>query len=236
MIYTLTHKSGELEITMMGSFCAASNLRVFLQRPGCPEALDDCGPIMEKCFDSDTRGTLLSDIRALGNDIQPHRTEVPAGSHKVVELSEETRDAFESLVLSEGQKADSHVIVHPRCTIGGLQYTDYTAGPDSIIFFSPRNSRERVPAIIREIFSLPFAERDTFLVIQRYLPLVPSEAHPFVQWTDFGAGLWSMTMSKEIEVIRTSQSVCHANQRKWGPNTFVMRPMGRVGSCYMYLR
>ncbi|KAH7904268.1 hypothetical protein BJ138DRAFT_972992, partial [Hygrophoropsis aurantiaca] len=59
------HKLGQLETTMLESFCAAANVKGFLQQEGCPSILKNSAEILEKCWSQYNSGTLMSDIRTL---------------------------------------------------------------------------------------------------------------------------------------------------------------------------
>src|SRR5271170_3953121 len=57
---------GELELTMMKSFCAASNLKNLLRSSvDWSESLKPCFTIFSKWFAQDKRGTLMTDIRSM---------------------------------------------------------------------------------------------------------------------------------------------------------------------------
>ncbi|KAH9928229.1 hypothetical protein B0H21DRAFT_700382, partial [Amylocystis lapponica] len=58
-------KQGQFEKTMMNSFCAAANIKVFLKRPDCPQILKECEFIVEECYGGNQRGTLMTDICTL---------------------------------------------------------------------------------------------------------------------------------------------------------------------------
>ncbi|KAH7908121.1 hypothetical protein BJ138DRAFT_1013395 [Hygrophoropsis aurantiaca] len=68
---------GELELTFAKTFCRGGNLKALLAREaGLPQVLEDLKPIVQQYFHSDFRGTLLSDLLALG--AQESRTEEPS--------------------------------------------------------------------------------------------------------------------------------------------------------------
>ncbi|KAH7918137.1 hypothetical protein BV22DRAFT_986532, partial [Leucogyrophana mollusca] len=59
------HKLGQLETTMLESFCAAANVKGFLQQAGCPSILKESAAILEQCWGQYNSGTLMTDIRTL---------------------------------------------------------------------------------------------------------------------------------------------------------------------------
>jgi hypothetical protein len=212
---------------MMETYCAASNLRGFLRQPECPDALKTCGPILERCFYNDSRGTLRSETRSASETgVLP--VEIPSKMKKAVEISPEIRLALDTHLRPEGRRGGSHIVMHPRCKIQGLQYsTRHATRRDSIIYFRPSKGAECVPGVIREIFTLPDSHDEVFLAVHRYLPW-SGGLDPFVKWPDFGANLWSKDEREVVEVIKSSQDISHANQREWGPDTYVMKNMSRV--------
>ena len=80
----------------MNTFCAASELKVFLQRPGCPEALRACAPILADCFPDMEKGTLNHDIQTLGKE-----NYVQHQKGKTVQLEEDVRDALVTTLQSQ---------------------------------------------------------------------------------------------------------------------------------------
>src|SRR5262245_2994772 len=212
---------------MMGTYCAASNLRGFLRQPECPDALKGCGPILEKCFHDDSRGTLRSETRsAMETGALP--VEISSKMQKVVEISPEIRLALDAHLAPEGRHGGSHIVVHARCKIQGLQYsTRHATRRDSIIYFRPCKGEECVPGVIREIFTLPDNHDEVFLAVHRYLPW-SGGLDPFMKWPDFGPNHWWKNEKEVVEVVKSSQDISHAIQREWGPDTYVMKNMSRV--------
>ncbi|KAH7918993.1 hypothetical protein BV22DRAFT_1108228 [Leucogyrophana mollusca] len=60
------NKPDELELTFIRSFCRGSNLKSLLSRVDLPESFDEIGPLIQQYFTSDFKGTLLSDLAAMG--------------------------------------------------------------------------------------------------------------------------------------------------------------------------
>ncbi|KIJ91536.1 hypothetical protein K443DRAFT_114901 [Laccaria amethystina LaAM-08-1] len=106
-------KIGQLESTIMNTFCAASELKVFLQRPGCPEALRACAPILADCFPDMERGTLNHDIQTLGKE-----NYVQHQKGKAVHLEEDVPDALATTLQSQSPLAQG-VREHNRLEFRG---------------------------------------------------------------------------------------------------------------------
>lgn len=228
---------------MVQSFCAASNLRTFVQSARCPDTVARCEPILNRIYGQDTRGTLMNDIRTLDNDMANVLEENTISEWdedaKLRPLDEETYNALAAFVTTDnvdGWTLCREALLHAHYSIRGLQYKRSTAGKrDSVIFFQPKPGRPLVPGVIRQIFSVPrinpdgIKTRGVLLAVQRYKPLAEADHYhdPFKRFKDFGAGLWHGTTA-EVEIINPSQKICHAIRRKWDNDILVMRPLNRV--------
>jgi hypothetical protein len=202
-----------------------------------------CEPILNSIYGGGTRGTLMSDIRTLDSNINPifedDAIEQDLDEEKLKPLDPETYNAlvtFSSTKDGCGWTPRKDALLHTRYRIRGLQYTRSTAGKkDSVIFFQPKAGGPLVPGVIRQIFSLPRVNpegnktRGILLAVQRYKSLADIDhiRDPFKRFTDFGAGLWHEKMDR-LEIITTTQKICHAIWRQWEDKILVMRPLNRV--------
>ncbi|EDR03826.1 uncharacterized protein LACBIDRAFT_306513 [Laccaria bicolor S238N-H82] len=109
------YKIGELEATTLKSFCAASQLKVLVEHPGCPKVLEKCVPILHKCFLNSKIGTLMHDIHTL--DQEEHAKKVKV---KEVDLEEDVHCAFE---LYTKEKQPKRVIQYAHYDINGQGFT-----------------------------------------------------------------------------------------------------------------
>jgi hypothetical protein len=233
---------GELEITMMESFCAASNLRSFVQGTRCPDAVAKCEPILNSMYGQDTRGTLMNDIRTLYSDINdmPANDDISASNFNEAKLKPLDEETYRALVTfaandkNEGWTAHKEALLHVQHTIRGQQYQRSTASKkNSVIFFQPKAEEGLVPGVIRQIFSIPrtipngAVTHCVLFAVQRFHHLDDRIHNPFRKFENFGAGLWRDTTS-QIEIITPSQKICHAIRRKWDDKTLVMKPLNRV--------
>lgn len=105
-------------------------------------------------------------------------------------------------------KVHPEVILHPRHTIGGLQYSDHKNGQkDCTIFFQPEAGKPLVAGKIRQIFSLPknssvgSDERVVVIAVQWYKQVMHDIPNPSKRFEGFGAELWSRNLG-EVEIIR----------------------------------
>jgi len=88
------------------SFCAASQLEVLVECPGCPKVLEKCVPILHECFPNSKISTLMHDIHTL--DQEEHAKKVKV---KEVDLEEDIHSAFE-LYKKEKQPKRVNQYVH----------------------------------------------------------------------------------------------------------------------------
>lgn len=231
---------GELEITMLKSFCAAANLRALVQSHGCPDIIQSCAHLLDDCYGQDQRGTLMNDLRTLGDF---------ADQEKPWDYDRQKFDRIEPLVHEalvrfsqsrsiEGWTAETDALFHKEREIRGLKIAEINAGAKntkgrhSIIFFQPTTDAELVPAVVRKIFSMPrhqngCEQEAIFLAIHRYKPLSDRVADPFTLYTGFGARLWSEELGP-VEIITSSQKICHAVSRPWEEGVRVLCAIDRV--------
>ncbi|KIJ89362.1 hypothetical protein K443DRAFT_118066, partial [Laccaria amethystina LaAM-08-1] len=118
----INFKISQLERTMMQTFCAASELRVFLQWPGCPEVLRECAPILADCFPLTQKGTLNHDMATLEED-----GENKLSRPKNVRLEDDIHNALVRLV--PGHPRTVHKFA--RLEIGELFTLPHLFLPDS---------------------------------------------------------------------------------------------------------
>lgn len=200
----------------------------------------------------DPRGTLMHDICTLESNINSDGdqgiTKEPWAydRKKFQKLDADIRDAFVSLTVP-GLDPGTEALIHPRCTIRGLQYAEMhgggknTGGRNSIVYFRPTSGLKSVPGLIRKIFSVPKRNRDgkeeqaVFLAIHRYqmLPDIAGVQNPFLQYEAFGAQLWSSALGS-VEVIAPEQVICHGNRRRWKDGVVVLRPNDRVSHISLH--
>jgi hypothetical protein len=233
---------GQLEVTMMNSFCAAANLKTFLQSPRCPDCLKPCAPIVEQCYGGDNRGTLMNDMRSPDNDtLADAGTDQPweYDGRKTQPLESDIYDALVAVAKSGKVSPHREAVLHTRRIIRGLQYTDYRSGKKNCnIYFRSETGERLVPGRIRQIFSIPKESQDgitkecLLLAVQKYKPIDQRLDDPFRRFEDFGASLWSSSVGR-VEILFPSDDFFHGIVRQWnGVDVLVMRPLNRV-SCFI---
>ena len=222
----LTVPLGQLEKTIMNTFCAASELKVFLQRPGCPEALRECVPILADCFPDLQKGTFNHDIQTLAeeNNLQDHRS-------KKVKLEQDVRDAL-AKVPGGLESPKEEVRERSRLEIKGRKFAAaHATYRNSIVFFQQSGASELIPGLIRQIIEVgPVDNPRVFLAIHRYLPSIAAD--PFLKYPGFGAIVRSKQTDDKVEVIPITNRVYGANLRAWRNDEVVVRPLIEASRCF----
>jgi hypothetical protein len=230
---------GELEVTMMKSFCEASNLRSILQNSGgWSDRLKICAPIFQKWFGDDHRGTLMSDIHLIGSNISNTAEDSEPENFASQKLEILDTDIQDALLAQTKEPRYQHgkASVQKRITHRGLQYSSYdNTRRDSIIFFQPKPGCSLVPGTIRKIFSIPLRDpgnavltQSHFLAVHRYESIPDNIEDPFHRYPDFGASLWSENINKQVEIIDLSRKFCHGICRNWQQGILVLKPLDKV--------
>ena len=122
-----------------------------------------------------------------------------------------------------------------RVTIRDHEFATYrTSENHGVIFFEDAaGASSLIPGVIRAIFLI---RRDNtehiILAIHRYLEPSRSLPNPFARYPDFGAGLWSSEMHKEVTIVPGNRNIYHAIYRKWDDKLMVMKPLDRVSVLY----
>lgn len=225
--------TGQLEITMLKAFCAASNIKAFVHQPGCPPILKQCADFMAECFGNETRGTLMNDIRTF-EGLKPPEHSIKRKDRKTVPLEEELFRALSEMSVSfseelPGWRLCNKVELLPRHTIRGVHFANFnTTARNSLVFFKPTPDATAIPGVIRQIFIVDGEEETEhhLLAIHRYLP--PTVPNPFVYFQDFGAGIWSKQLAENVEIVPVFRRLAHAIQREWDCSHYVMKSLDRV--------
>lgn len=229
---------------MLESFCAAANLKAFMKRADCPQILQKCTSIIESCYQDDGRGVYKTSLRDFfefeDSGTSPQAVidwrkwaDLESDIHAV--LSTATRKLSSEL---QRWKMGSRVVLHSRYKIRGIQYsTNHCGEPNSLVFYEPDVGSEMVPGVVRAIFSVPAADyteekphMHVILAVHRFMKKPTTMYDPFIEYPDFGASIWSNTLSEQAEVIPSTRKFCHAMRQTWDDDTSVMKPLTWVRS------
>ena len=118
-----------------------------------------------------------------------------------------------------------------RVTIQGHEFATYCMSESyGVIFFQDTaGSNSLALGIICAIFLVrQDGEEQIFLAVHHYLMPPVSLPNPFTCYSDFGAGLWSSEMRKEVTIVPGNRDIYHAIHRSWDHKILVMKPLNRV--------
>lgn len=209
----ITALEGQLEGTVMNTFCSASKLKVLLQDPSNPPVVQQCLKITEACFPNLAKGSML-----LMDSIDA--TEARVGEPK--RWREQELDAEVAQLLSLPTSVKIKVQVTSRIEISGRQFaTDDVSRSSSRLFFYPSPSR-LVPAVLRQIIR---HNNTTHLIVHEH---AEQRASFFDQYPDFGATARSKALVALPSVITLPAQVYSANLIEWDAETMVLRPLMQV--------
>jgi hypothetical protein len=172
------------------------------------------------------RGTLNHDIQTLGKENYAQHQK-----GKAVHLEEDVRDALATTLQSQSPLAQG-VREHNRLEFRGRKIASaHATYRNSIVFFQPCGVAELVPGVVRTIIEVGSIESPLFfLAIHRYLP---SASDIFLKYPDFGATIRSRETHKKVEIIPITNRIYAANQRPWGNDQIVIRPLIEVSYVYL---
>ena len=207
---------------MLKTFCAVGELKASLQRPDCPQILQQCIPILHDCFPDLKEGTLMHDIQMMGMPMHDKTI-----SEKTTTLQHDVQQSFRRLTDSH----ESKFIEYSRYSIRGNVFAPkHATMRNSTIFYQPRDATTLVPAVIRQIFSPSSNAELVFLAIHRYSPArwQANERDPFADFPDFGASIWATEVQDQVEIIQPAQRIYATDLRKWGLDKIVMKPIIEV--------
>lgn len=232
--HSINNITGELEKTMLETFCAAANVKAMMQSPTGPVILQEAAKILGQCCDPFTGGEkinigILSTVEqdaSSHHDIHVLKTPVPNDLEKAWDIAE-TR-------LHQGRPYArcNRLTLYKRLNVLGVPYCGYAwSKEDSSVFFQ-RTPQDFVPGVIEYIFSTGEEDQQKYyFALRRNVPLAAEHQDPFQLYGDFGAELWSSAHSQHLDIVPVSTSrICHSISMKWGETDVALKPLNRVSS------
>ena len=218
----------------MTTFCRRSNLVSFLSGEECPALLKNAWAVMQRYLDpKDLDSAFISKQN-------PPSCESHGSNYSNLDV--DIYHAFTTLlscsrgrgvsVASAKPHISREVLLHSRFHLDGVLYTNFRTNINhSIIYFHRDSHSQSAPAQIRAIFTHKRRSvtdelvEEVFLAIHEYMP---ADNTTFLSFPDFRAGIFKREPAPVVQVIRSMQIHCHANQRPWDHATVVMRAIDRV--------
>ncbi|KAJ3575942.1 hypothetical protein NP233_g765 [Leucocoprinus birnbaumii] len=205
----INYKPGELEQTMLKSFCSMSQIRVLFQQlkgANVNSLLNEAIQVFDNAFPS----AMIHSSMACDDGSQESCTVGPG------KRSELDSSVYERLQSMHPSITTPSITEFDRCVIDGKVFSTFSGSSrgNSQIFHNSVLRGRLVPAIIRSIF-IPYGmESSTFFLAvhnyseQQYHPILASYPH-------FGAGIWSKDLEEAPELIPSFQLIHGAISRPW---------------------
>ena len=223
---------GQLEKTLLESFCSASRIKSFAHRAHSSPALKHCSELLNQCLGTDLRGTLNTDINRFfpSETLRPHDPTVSLLDREIVVSLRRNANSLSREL--PGWVVSEYATILNRLQVRGVVFSSYSTHiRNSIVFYFPLSGGQSRPGIIREIFTTysPGNRSHTFFAIHPYHH-IPSANHVaiFNEWTDFGAELFSTKYGSDLDIIPVSHTVHHAIRRIWRQDSQVLKSLDRV--------
>lgn len=226
-------RTGELEKTMLMTFCAAAKVKALMQHPEAPRIVRDANYVLQQCCGTAGRGTFATEISILDTateetnalkwsvDSSPKEVNPPADIQRAL------------IAASVGLEPNQKLEMFSRCNVLGIKYaTRAVSRRDGSIFL--KGPRQPLPAVIEHIFAVPSkdGEKKYYIATRKHLPVPQGVLDPFPAYKDFGAGLWSDEYATDLEVVPLVGNIfCHAISMPWEDGVVVMKPLDKVNSA-----
>ena len=232
-VFTYQFRQGELEGTMLQTFCVGANLKALLQGPKCPDVLKATVPILEKTWEQDRRTGTIGEVNNLGNA----ETRSTGAAKRVSLLTDEYEAAFKagfeniSKALKDVPKGGLRgAMAHKRVIIGGRTFAKANENlREAEVFFEPLHSSNLIPGTITGIFSIKDGMDEVFVLsVYPRKPAPRGTMNPFTRYPDFGAELWSTELEDKMLCIPTTQPIYHSQRRLWAKGILVLKPIKPV--------
>lgn len=229
---------------MLDTFCAGANIKAFMRQTGCPSALRQLAPILDSCFESDARGTLMTELRSTDAARSLTLIDNEQDWRRWQDIDALVKDAMkvqESNIQEDipGFIAATRALPYPRVSVGGVTYSTAKDGDSgcTIFFRSTSHSDRFVPGVIRQILATSVPQTSSthhslciLFVVHRFLPSSPLASDPFAQYPEFGASIWSRELSSDIDITPAIRGVHHAMRAPWTNDTYVLKSVAKVST------
>ena len=230
---------GQIERTMLESFCAAANLKALLLRGSDIPAVNQCAIQVDKTSE------LFSPDRSFPEAIAARDHNASDREIRAEPLHPDIQAALvakESLWKSriDGWTTPQQAIRRRRVTVGGFEFTSYTESRSlGSIFFTPDDSQFLTPGRIQDIFAVQVLGQDgvgrevVLCAIKRQkghpqtITCTPSVLGIF---EEFGAHIWPSEFSDQLDIIPFTHTLYHSIGRPWSEGMLVLKPMNRVSN------
>ena len=225
---------GELETTMLKTFCAGANLRALLQSESCPTALKTAVPILERQWKQNRRTGTIGEVNNLGNrEIQKvengRQILLPREQYQPI-----FQTAFKSASKAFPETSKGTFLTaqsHKHISIGGKVFaTKRQLLRNAEVFFQHGEDGSLIPGVIDRIFSIGDDGEDVFVLCIQPRNPVGRIDNPFSRFPDFGAEFWSTELGSVMHIPAT-QPLYHSQSRLWAKGIMILKPVSLIHDC-----
>jgi hypothetical protein len=228
---------GELEGTMLKTFCASVNFKSLLLQHDDMPIVQKCRAVIEQATKDRSRDAFAGIMTSQVDEQITASLTPPKRQRQRINLSERALSALNSIYRELfGCPIPSATTCHSKYIIGKVTFTTRAeSNRNCNIFFRSTAGGVIAPGVIQYIVSIPSPSKtdkmDSIFVIERYSPL-PNEGAlgPFSSYVAFGASLWSSKMSPALEAVPVDHVVCHAISRPWVKGVILFKALDRVST------
>jgi hypothetical protein len=228
---------GELEGTMLETFCASVNFKSLLLQHDDMPVVQKCRAVIEQATKDRSRDAFAGIMTSQVDEQITVSLTPPKRQRQRINLSERALNALNSIYRELfGCPIPPATTCHSKYIIGKVTFTTRAeSNRDCNIFFRSTAGGTIAPGVIQYIVSIPSPSKtnkmDFIFVIERYSPLPNGDAlGPFSSYVAFGASLWSSKMSPALEAVPVDHVVCHAISRPWVKGVILFKALDRVST------
>jgi hypothetical protein len=213
--------AGEIELTIMRSFCTASGLRRALFDDDSPE-------IIRACRDAFLSASTRTPWKTKGHDgAKPEK--LPS------ELRNTLTKAFPHLSSAiDGWSTPQVGQFRDSLTVGDHTYTTRAKSKgDSNIFYQPGggHTQQMMPGRIEHIITVEVqgnGKVDLLFVFPLLEARVAPSKNPFLAFPDLGISIWAAECASVCDVITSHMRFNHFACMPWDEGTLAVKDMNRV--------
>ncbi|VDC00004.1 unnamed protein product [Peniophora sp. CBMAI 1063] len=223
---------GSLERTMFERFIMNQLLRAALLDGGLTAELQGFKPIFEECFESDKRGTMLSDFLSLGPDEDRAAPLHPSSQRPSL-------DDFEPSVLAQLRNSITrsgaiflfhHASIVRSVSVGAATFS--VNSPDCYVAVGTFPAAWRLGKIVQLItYSEPTTpastSSQTFVAVRYFKDLLQADSRYdwYRDWPLAAGKLHYAEVEDEIDLVALEQVICHCCVTEWETWSYINRPV-----------
>ncbi|VDC03736.1 unnamed protein product [Peniophora sp. CBMAI 1063] len=224
---------GSLERTLFDRFIQNQLLRAMILDGGLAPELQEFKPIFEECFESDKRGTLLSDILALAPEEDETAACILSRNPRVTreDLDPSTIQQLSEVVRSAGDTFSLRCVKLMRsATVGTTAYS--VNSPDCYVAIGSLSGEWRLARIVQALSysfanNVPTSVPRQYVVVRFFASLTEEDrAYDWYrEWPLHAGQLHYAEIEEDFYVIPARDIICHCCVTEWEQWFGVPRPV-----------